>query len=886
MKALRRAWNRLAASLRRTESRRDADLADEFEAHVSLLAERYRQRGMSASDAHRAALLKFGGLEPAKEKYRDQRGIPLLDSLRQDILYALRGMRQNPGFTAVVVLCLALGIGANAAMFTVINSVLLKPLPFKDSDRLVTILGLPRKSQKNFWEAPSVEAYEQIKADTAHFSDAVAVQNDVVSMTGGNEPCWADEIEVTGEFFPMLGVAPLRGRALTPTDARPGHDTVAVLSYKLWRSEFGGDDSALGKTIHLDAKSYVVIGVMPSVFNFPTYSDIWVPLSGAGMSAVDARRAQVRLTALLQPGVKLEQAQIALDTIAERLADSNPNKFKGKGLLASSVPHSRVQSVQKSLFLLFGAVGFVLLIACANVGNLFLGQSWKRQREFSVRAALGASRARLVRQLLVESVVVALFGGVIGIALAASCTGIVRSLAPVDIPRIEQVGMDWTVVLFTLGAAVTAGILFGIVPAIQLSLSRILPGLTSREFSKGATRSFAAIRLRDLLTAGEVALALVLLVGSTLAMRSFLSLLQINLGFRTDHLVTMRILPPRYKDPKGEKSFGTELEIARHVRALPGVDAATIKLHPFLAGFDLGSNFHTPGKPSPLDDVRVAIRYIDFDYFHALSIPLVSGRFFTPADDSSQNPIAIVNESYVKQRMENKNPLGEQLFEKGWGRLPDRLHTIVGEVADVRDEDVSHPPVPTVYVPFAQSPFLNDSAYLLVRTALPPALMVKSIEQQVWSIDGDIPVEQVETADQLIADLLAEPKFHALLLSAFASIGFTLALVGIYGVVSYSVGQRTREIGIRMALGAQRGRVLRMVLAGGMIPVWVGIAVGVGAALALARLIQSFLFGVKPTDPATFVAVALAFSAAALLACYQPARRATRVDPVIALRAE
>lgn len=886
MRALRRMWSRLVASLRRTESRRDADLTDEFEAHIALLTEKNISRGMSRAEARRAALLKFGALEPAKENYRDQRAFPFIDSLWQDLRYALRGMRLSPGFTAVVVLCLALGIGANAAMFTVINSVLLKSLPFKDSSRLVSILALPRKAQKNFWEAPSVEAYEQIKADTTHFLDAVAVQNDVASMTGGNEPCWADEIEVTGEFFPMLGVAPILGRTLTPADAQPGHDTVAVLSYKLWRSAFGGDDSALGKTVHLDAKSYVVVGVMPSVFNFPMYSDIWVPLAGPGMTAVDPRKAQVRLTARLQPGVTLEQAQIALDTIAERLADSNPNKFKDKGLIASSVPHSRVQSVQKSLFLLFGAVGFVLLIACANVGNLYLGQSWKRQREFSVRAALGASRARLIRQLLVESVVVALFGGAIGIALAASCTGIIRALAPADIPRIEQVGVDWTVVLFTLGAALTAGILFGMVPAIQLSFSRNLPGLTTKDLSKGATNRFAAIRFRDLLTAGEVALALILLVGSTLAMRSFLSLLQIDLGFRTDHLLTMRVLPPRYRDPKGEKSYATELEIARHVRALPGVEAATIKLHPFLAGFDLGSNFHTPGRPTPLDDVRVAIRYIDFDYFHAVGIPLVSGRFFTSADDSSKDPIAIVNESYVKQRMEIKNPLGDQLFEKGWGNQPDRLHTIVGEVADVRDEDVSHPPVPTVYVPFAQSPFLNDSAYLLVRTALPPAVMVKSIEQQVWSIDGDIPVEQVETADQLIADLLAEPKFHALLLSAFASIGFTLALAGIYGVVSYSVGRRTREIGIRMALGAQRGKVLRMVLAGGMIPVWVGIAVGVGAALALTRLIQSFLYGLKAADPVTFVGVALAFSAAALLASYLPARRATRVDPVIALRAE
>lgn len=886
MKTLRRIWKRLAASLTPARKRRDSDLTDEFEAHVALLTEKNISRGMPPADARRAALLKFGGLEPAKEKYRDQRALPFIDSLRQDLRYALRGMRLSPGFTAVVVLCLALGIGANAAMFTVINSVLLKPLPFKEPDRLISILALPIKSQKNFWEAPSVQAYEQIKADTAHFSGVIAVQDDVASMTGGNEPCWADEIQVTGEFFPMLGVAPLRGRALTPADAQPGHDIVAVLSYKLWRSRFGADDGALGKTIHLDAKAYVVVGVMPAVFNFPMQSDIWVPLTGAGMSAVDTRKGQVRLTARLQTGVSLEQAQVVLDTIADRLAETDSNRFKGEGLIAWSIPQSRVQSVQKNLFLLFGAVGLVLLIACANVGNLFLGQSWKRQREFAVRAALGASRARLIRQLLVESVVVALLGGVVGIALAASCTGIVRSLAPADIPRIEQVGVDWTVVLFTLLAAVAAGIFFGLMPAIQLSLSHALPGLKGGDAAKGAARKVAAIRFRDLLTAGEVALALVLLIGSTLAMRSFLSLLQIKLGFRTDHLLTMRVLPPRYKDPKGEKNYAMELQIAQKVRALPGVEAATIKLHPFLAGFDLGSNFHIPGKPSPLDDARVAIRYIDFDYFRALAIPLVRGRLFAPEDDSSKNPIAIVNESYVKQRMQDGNPLGEQLFEQGSAHQPDRLHTVIGEVADVRDEDVNKPPAPTVYVPFAQSPFFNDSAYLLVRTALPPAVMVDSIEQQVWSIDKDIPVEQVETTDQLIADLLAEPKFHALLLSAFAGIGFTLALVGIYGVVSYSVGQRTREIGIRMALGAQRGNVMRMVIAGGMIPVWVGIAAGVGGALALTRLIRSFLYDVKPTDPPTYVAVALAFCAAALFACFQPARRATHVDPVVALRAE
>jgi predicted permease len=887
MKTLRRIGKRLAATFAPRRAHTDAELADEFEAHIALLTEKNIRRGMSPTEARRAALLKFGALEPTKETYRDQRALPFLDSLRQDIRYALRGMRLNPGFTLVVVLCLALGIGANAAMFSVINSVLLRPLPFKDSERLVSIMALPdARHQPQLYSAPTPDAYTLLRAQTTIFSDLIAFQTEFANFTGGAEPLWVQASSVSGEFFAMLGMKQILGRSLSDEDVRPGHEFVAVLSYRTWQREFGGDPGVVGRRIFIDARPYEIVGVMPATMNFPQETQIWLPLPSSGMAAIDPRKGYVRLTAKLSEGVTLQQAQTVATAIAGQLSESDPKKFKDLDLRVSSISKSRVESVRHALLLLFGAVALVLLIACANVGNLFLARGWKRQREFAVRAALGASRARLIRQLLVESVATALLGGAIGLAFAAGCAGVLRAIAPTEIPRIGQLSIDRFVILFTISASILSGGIFGLIPALQLSGVNLNSGLKSGPVRAGARSWLATIRVRELLTTAEVALCLILLVGSSLAMRSFFKLLSTELGFHTEHILSMRIVPPKHRYLKDDQSLAVELQVAEKVRSVPGVDGAAVKIDPFLAGFDLGSEFRVPGQSGEHDGQRISVRYVDPGYFKTIRIALRQGRIFSENDDAAKYPGVVVNEAFVNKRLGGKSPLGRQVAEKAWGKHPETMSIIVGVVADVRDQDVSIAPEPTVYFPFSLCPYNYEVAFLLVRTATPPAAMVKSIEQQVWSVDKDIPIEEVETGDQLVSDLLAEPKFHALLLSAFAGLGLTLALVGIYGVVSYSVGQRTREIGIRMALGAQRKNVMLLVLAGGMLPVAIGIAIGTGGALALTRLIRSFLFEISATDPATYSVAALAFCAVALLACYQPARRATRVDPVVALRSE
>ncbi len=885
MKALRRMWSRIAGTF--TGRNRDAELANEFESHIVMLSEKNLRRGMSPEEARRAAILTFGGVEPAKESYRDQRGLPPFDSLQQDVRFGLRMLRKSPGFTAVVVACLALGIGANTAMFTVINAVLLRPLPFKDSARLVSIYATPDSRYPDRISDTTVGAFQQIKAQVVQFSDVSALQRNFVNMTGAAEPEWLDTWCVPSAFFSMLGIQAVRGRTFLPEEQQPGHNLVAVLSYELWQRQFGGDDSALGKTVYFDEEPFVIVGIMPKSFDFPREALAWTPLNIDGIPRNDPRRKYVSVVAKLGAGVSVQEAQSVLAAIASRISQNEPRMPKTYGFVIRSIAEWRVKWIRNALWLLFGAVGFVLLIACTNVGNLFLARGWNRRKEFAVRVAMGATRFRIVRQLLVESVIVALLGGAFGLVFAIGCVGVLRSIMPPEIPRIDQLGVDKSVFLFTLVISVVSGILFGLIPASQIFRPELNDGLKG-ERSPGVNdwSQSRALRIRNVLTTFEVASCLILLIGSTLAIRTFSNLLDVNPGFRTDHILTMLVALPKKGYPQRGQSVAAILRMAEELRAVPGVEAASAKVDPFMGGFDLGDDFTIQTAAGREAAPGLQTRYITSKFFETLRVALIQGRIFDNRDDVSAEPIAIVNESLAKRYFPGGSPLGEHLVEQGMGGKPGTALEIIGEVADTRDTDISVAPQPTVYMPFAQSPFPIDMAFFLVRTAVDPSGLRKALEQRLWSIDKDVPIQEIQTVDQAISESRAEPKFRAMLLSTFSFLGLALALVGIYGVVAYSVGQRTREIGIRIALGAQRGNVMLLVMKAGMLPVLVGIAVGAAGALMLTRLIQSFLYEIKPTDPVSFVAASAALCTIALLACYQPARRATQVDPIVALRHE
>jgi putative ABC transport system permease protein len=813
--------------------------------------------------------------------------LALADSFWQDVRYALRNMFRNPGFTSIVVLCLVLGIGANTAMFSVINTVLLRPLPFKDADRLVSIRATPVPGHPEISSTPTTDAFEAIQADPTHFEDATFLEETSVTLTGADRPGLLTVCLVRTNFFQMLGVAPLVGRFPADDDADPARAPVVIISYAAWQQHFHADKQAMGKTVFLDSKPYTVIGVMPKLFDFPREVDLWSVLRAEDLARLDPHQQSLSVIAHLRSGTTLAHAQQILAQIGARLDHADPVVYQGPGLVAFSVAKGRVGRVQQTLWLLFVAVGLVLLIACANVANLLLARGWKRQKEFSIRAALGAGRARIARQLLVESVFVSLIGGLLGFALAAAGVGALRSIAPPDIPRVEQLGVDAKVFWFALVISLATGLFFGTFPAAQIAKRDL--NLTLN----GAAPPRERIRLglawpsaRDLLTVSEVALCLVLLIGSVLVMRSLMSMIEVSPGFRLDHVLSLRVALPNQDKQKNNSDVPAFLRMLDQVRGVPGVEAASAKINPFLGGMGAFGDFYIGSASGEAAERGTQVRYILSEFFDVFRVPILRGRGFTSADDRSSTGIAIVNESFAKRYFPGKDPIGQPLFVPEYRGAPATTDQIVGLVTDMRDSAPTEPPVPTVFLPLAQNPFRTDMAFFMVRTALPPASATKSVEQAIWSVEKDAPVEEVETGEQLISDLLVEPKFHAALLSTFAGLGLVLALIGIFGVVSYSVGQRTREIGIRIALGAERGNILRLVLRGGMLPVLVGIAIGTAGALALTRLIQSFLYGVKPTDPLSFIAAAPVFCAVAILACYQPARRATRVDPLVALRHE
>ncbi len=802
-----------------------------------------------------------------------------MSPLVQDLKFGLRMLAKNPGFTAVAVLTLALGIGANTAMFSVVNTVILHPLPYKNPDQLVQIFSTKWKLRKVLLSGPD---FVEVRAQNRVFQQVATFLEGVVTLTGQGDPERLQAAWVSTDLIPLLRVQPALGRTFLPEEERPYRCQVAVISQALWQRRFGSDWSVLGRPVTLDGKTYTVVGVMPPGFRFPSNSpDVWVPRV---LNAEDLhpQGRSLRVIARLKEGVDLRQAQAQMETLAARLGQVYPASDKGWGLDLLSFREFVPANTRLSLLILLGAVGFVLLIACANVAHLALARGVSRRREIAVRRALGASRGRIIRQLVTENLALALAGGAFGLLMALAGIDLLQTLAPKDIPRLAEVSVDQWVLGFTLGASVLSCILFGLAPAFQLSKPDLNTSL--KEGAQTRLTSSWPYRTRNLLFVSEVALALVLLIGSGLMVRSFAKLVSVDPGFDPHHVLTMGLSLPENKYPaRTERSATFVEEVLERVVATPGVRSAAVISEMPLGEYN-STTFTIAGQPPPpAEEMPNAVfRFVSPSYFKTLSIPLLRGKDFTAADNLRSPCVAIINQAAAQRFWPNADPLGASINASV--RLPTNLCEVAGLVSNTRDAQLGAEPKPEIYFPYGQLP--RSDFLLTVRTISNPLDLTDVVRRQVRAVDKDQPIADIMTMDAVVSASLAEQRLHTLLLGSFAASSLGIAMVGIFGVMSYMVTQRTHEIGIRLALGAQREDVLALVVGQGLVLTLVGVAIGLAGAFALTRFLSSMLFAVRPTDPVTFGGVSLLLTSMALLASYIPARRATKVDPIVALRYE
>jgi putative ABC transport system permease protein len=798
-----------------------------------------------------------------------------METLLKDIRYGVRGLLKRPGFTAVAVITLALGIGVNTAIFSVVNAVLLRPLVYADPARLVTF----RSNQ-------SALDLEDIQKQSRAFSSFGGEVKQPLDYTAGGEPIKFQVGQVTGGYFETLGVKVERGRFISADDDKTGAPYVAVLSNKLWRQQFGGDPQIVGKTIPLSGNVYTIVGVMPASFASPRdNTEAWTAVHVSNPVAANFRGVHfLRTYARLAPGVSLEQARAEMQLIDKSLAEQYPADNKNRSSVLIPLHERIVGQSRQSLLVLFAAVSLVLLIACANFANLLLARAAEREREFVIRTALGAGRWRLIRQLLTESVLVSLAGGAIAVLLAIWATSLLVALQPENLPRVQEIGVDGRVLAFTFGVSVLTGIVFGLLPA--WTASRSVVGDALKEGGRSATAGGARQRLRSTFVVVELAIALILLVGAGLLIKTFWILRSVEPGFNSDHLLTMRVELPeaRYKEVDKQTRFRNAT--LGGINSLPGVQAAMVSELP-LSGDSLNHDFVIDGRPplNPGDEPSLETRSVLGDYFRTMQIPLRLGRDFAPQDFADKAPlVGIANDAMVKQYFANEDPLGKRIR---WARDPE-VHwiTIVGVAGDVKHFGLDLPEQPALYSPYTQINPWKRWMTVVARTQSSPEAMAQAVKQEIWKVDSQLPITDVKTMNEVSAASFAARRFNMLLLAIFAGLALVLGAVGIYGVMSYAVTQRTQEIGIRMALGARATDVLTLIIKNGLALTLLGVGIGVAGAFALTRLLTTLLFGVTPTDKPTFVAVSLVLIVVALLACYLPARRATKVDPLEALRYE
>lgn len=811
-----------------------------------------------------------------------------MDSIIKDIRYGVRGLLKHPGFTGIVVIMLALGIGASTAIFSVVDSVLLRRLPYRTAERIVAIQEHDPNGRRG--QSTSANFYDWRHQNTV-FEHLSAIKITTTNLALSDHAERIDLAQTNADFFDIFGITPQYGRLFIAQDEQPGHEPVVVVSNGLWQRRFGSDPSLVGRSITLDGRNYNVIGIAPPGFQYPDKTELWlpplrlVPELYPDQDVTQTRRmGYLSVVALLKPGVSLQQAAGEMETITARLRQQYPDSNNKRFNRVVSLHEHLVGDTNKLLWLLLGAVTFVLLIGCANVANLLLANGASRQKEIAIRTALGASRRRVIRQLFTESALLAFTGGVVGLMIAFWGLAAITKLLPADFPRLNEIHIDLRVLGFTFAASILTGILFGLVPALQVSRSDVQEAM--RETGRGASGSRRQSRFRQALIVVEVALSVVLLAGAGLLFRSFLRLQSVDTGFVSQQVLTARLTPSgtNYANDADYAKFYKG--VIEKVGAIPGVqDVALINTLPLYKGPTSG--FRVEGRPVTTPDKWPSVNYrvVSPNYFRAMGIPVLQGRAYTDRDNENAPLVMMVNQQLAREIFPDENPVGKRItFGNTNADGQPRWFEIVGVVANVRSLELREAAMPELY--FSAQQDLWPAMSLVVRSSVEPASLSGSVRQAVNEVDRTVPVADVKTMDHVVSESITQPRFNLFLLGLFSAVAMILSAAGIYGVTAYTVTQRTHELGIRIALGAQVGDVLKMILGQGMAVIGLGLIAGLAAAFGLMRLLRSLLFGVGENDPLTFAAITVVLVLVALIACYIPARRATKVDPLVALRSE
>ncbi len=856
------------------------ELDDELRFHLDRDVEQNIKLGMTPKDARNAALRAFGGVDQSKEECRDARGVGPLENTLRDISYSVRVLLKSYAFTIVVILTLALGIGANTAIFSFANGILLRPLPYPQSDRLAVVDETAHKRGMDSMSVSYPNFLDWREQNTVFEDIGLHFGTSRFALSGAGEPVEIRGSRITQGLFEILRVAPHLGRTFTADEDRPDQDAVVILGYDLWQKNFGGDPNIIGQKIVLSNRPRTVVGVMPRGFRYPEVSELWVPLA---LTPQMFTRTDHGLNGIarLKDGVTFAAAQADMDNVAARIEQQNPVTNEGLGVKITSLHENLAGDYREALLILLGVVGCVLLVACVNVANLMLARATARQKEFALRAALGASRWRIVRQLLIESLLLAVVGGALGFALSLLALHLLLNAIPIQLPFWMDFGIDLRVLGFTLGITLLTGLIFGAVPALQTS--RVDLNDTLKEGGRGST-GFRG-RSRSLLVVTEIALSLVLLVCAGLMIQSFLRLRSVNIGLDTNNVLTATVLLPRAKYSTPEQRSGFFKQFVERVRNIPGVQAASATGTLPLSGSNWGRSLTIEGYPVLSVGQAPMIQHtvVTPGYFRTMGIALLAGRDFNDADITDGPKVTIVDERLARHYWPNESAVGKRI-RFGPPEDNEPWHTIVGVVRSVRHQRMQEDTRESVYLPHMQIPI--NGLTVVARTTSDPLDVTPAIRNEVKQLDRDQPISEIATMEDVVAESIWQPRLYATLFAVFAGGALILALIGIYGVMAFLVQTRTHEIGVRMALGATARDVFKLIVGRGMKLTVVGVVIGIGGAIALTRLMHSLLFNTSATDPFIFIAISVLLSVAAFLACYIPARRAARVDPLIALRYE
>ena len=875
---LSQLWRRLLFYIRR--DRFDRELEEEMRFHLEMKAEENLAAGISPEEARYAAQRQFGNQTLLREASRDMWGFRSIETLFQDLRFGIRMFLKSPGLTAVLIGAIALGIGFNSALFSVVNTLLLSPLPFPDADRL-TIAWTRSAKISNTRLGVTADEFAEWRKQTQSFAGIAAHAGWLFNLSGTDEPERIQAGRVSTNFFSVFGIKPALGRDFLPEEDELKGGRVVILSQSVWRRRFNADPSLIGRTITLNDLPYTVVGILPPEFRFPRIyeedfgPEIWTPVQVESLP--DRGAPFLTVFARLKSGVALETAQAELNSIARRMESAYPQTLSGKSAHLVPLQEQVVGKVRLSLLVLFGAVGIVLLIACANVSNLLMARATARRGEMALRLAIGASRLRLIRQLLTEGILLSVVGGALGLLIAFLAKPLLLSFSGESIPRADEVVIDTRVLLFTLSLSIIIGLVFSVLPAVQAS--GLNPNQFLKEGAKSGTTGKSGNRLRSLLIVIQVALALALTIGAGLLTRSFLTLLSVNPGFEPKKVLTFDL----FLSPKAQGAVFYR-QLIEKLDALPGVEAAgAINALP-LGGAEFSWTFFIEGRQSSDEPLgRVDYRVVTPDFFRTIGIPLKRGRIFTEQDGQGSTPVGIINEAMARRYWPDEDPIGKR-FRMQAPINVSPWTTIVGVVGDVKHAGLDQDSSPAVYKPHQQNP--RTEMTVVMRTQSEPLAFANSARNQAHEMDKDLPISNLREYTYFVSKSVAQRRFAMSLLTGFAALALLLALFGIYGVLSYSVNLRTKELAIRQALGAQARDLTALVVRQGMSLVLVGIAIGLGVALALTRLMKTLLFGVSATDPLTFTVITLLLAFVVLLACWIPARRATKVDPMTAMRFE